>query len=92
MANGWKGNTVDAVQTPHGVTTIDNIGIAVAQELVIPQVPVMVRQMSDPLPQSMLGRFGNSKTWGEALQYRTGNQRLPLPSTGTQTRPRLPGS
>lgn len=92
MANGWNGKAVDAVQTPHGITSIDNTRIAVAQELGIPQVPVMVRQMSDPLPQSMLGRFGNSKTWGEALQYRTGNQRPPLPSTGTPTRPRLPGS
>ena len=92
MANGWNGKAVDAVQTPHGITSIDNTRIAVAQELGIPQVPVMVRQMSDPLPQSMLGRFGNSKTWGEALQFRTGNQRPPLPSTGTPTRPRLPGS
>ncbi|MCY2981897.1 MAG: hypothetical protein NTU79_24820 [Planctomycetota bacterium] len=92
MANGWNGKAVDAVQTPHGVTTIDNTRIAVAQELGIPQVPVIVRQMSDPLPQSMLGRFGNSKTWGEALQYRTGNQRPPLPSSGTPARPRLPGS
>ena len=92
MANGWNGAAINAVETPNGITTIDNTRIAVATELNIPQVPVMVWQTSGPLPPSMLGRFGDAKTWGEALQFRTGNQRPPLPATGTPTPPRLPGN
>lgn len=74
------------------IVTIDNTRIAIARELGIKEVPVKTRQMSDPLPESMLGRFGNARTWGEALLHWTGNQRPPLPPTGTPDIPRLPGS
>ncbi len=64
--------------------------IAIARELGITEVPVKIRLPSDPLPDSMLGRFGDARTWGEALRFRTGNQRPPLPPTGTPNVPRLP--
>ncbi len=87
---GWNGPAVDAVNTSKGVVTIDNTRIAIARELGITDIPVNVRSPSDPLPKSMLGRFGNARTWGEALHYRTSNQRPPLPATGTLASPRLP--
>jgi len=90
MKDGWNGPAVDAIETPRGLVTIDNTRIAVARELRIGEVPVKVRLPSDPLPSSMLGRFGNSRTWGEALQFRTGRQRPPLPTNGTLDPPRMP--
>ena len=90
MRNGWNGPAVDAVETPQGLVTIDNTRIAVARELGIGEVPVKVRLPSDPLPPSMLGRFGDSRTWGEALQFRTGRQRPPLSTSGTLDPPRMP--
>ena len=90
MRNGWNGPAVDAVRTPDGIVTIDNTRIAIARELGIPEVPVKIHLPSDPLPESMLGRFGDAKTWGEALLHRTGGQRPPLGPTGTPTIPRLP--
>lgn len=90
MRNGWNGPAVDAVETADGIVTIDNTRIAIARELGITEVPVKIRLPSDPLPESMLGRFGDARTWGEALQFRTGNQRPPLPPTGTPNAPRLP--
>jgi hypothetical protein len=73
------------VDAPNGFTRI-----AIARELGITEVPVKIRLPSDPLPDSMLGRFGDARTWGEALRFRTGNQRPPLPPTGTPNVPRLP--
>jgi len=90
MRNGWNGPAVDAVETADGIVTIDNTRIAVARELGIREVPVKIHAPSEPLPESMLGRFGNARTWGEALGQRTGGQRPPLPSTGTPDTPRLP--
>lgn len=90
MRSGWNGPAVDAVTSPHGLVTLDNTRIAVARELAIREVPVKVRLPSDPLPPSMLGRFGNAKTWGEALQLRTGGQHPPLPPSGTVDPPRMP--
>jgi RHS repeat-associated protein len=90
MKGGWNGPAVDAVATSKGLVTVDNTRIAVARELGIREVPVTIRLPSDPLPPSMLGRFGNARTWGEALQVRTGNQRPPLPPTGTLDPPRMP--
>jgi filamentous hemagglutinin len=90
MRNGWNGPAVDAVRTPDGIVTIDNTRIAIARERGITEVPVKIRLPSDSLPESMLGRFGEAKTWGEALLYRTGRQQPPLPSTGTPVSPRLP--
>ena len=34
---GWDGDPVDVVQTPEGLTTIDNTRVAVAQELGLPE-------------------------------------------------------
>ena len=90
---GWDGPPIDAVRTPEGIVTIDNTRVALAQELGITRIPVRVWNLSDPLPQAMIerGRFGLSRTWGEALAYRAGRQRPPLDPTGTTQRPRLPG-
>ncbi|MEI8020307.1 MAG: hypothetical protein WCH39_19050, partial [Schlesneria sp.] len=90
MKNGWNGPAVDAVQTAGGIVTLDNTRIAIAREFGINNVPVTIHLPSDPLPKSMLGRFGNAKTWGEALKFRTGQQRPPLPPTGTSSPPRIP--
>ncbi len=88
--NGWSGPPVDAVATPDGIVTIDNTRVAVAREQGLPEIPVTVHAADEPLPASMQGRFGDSKTWGEALAYRTAHQRPPLPPTGTTDPPRLP--
>ena len=87
---GWAGDPVDAVRTPDGITTIDNTRVAVARELGIKEIPVRVHAPNEPLPPDMIGRFGDAKTWGEALAQRTGNQRPPLPPTGTPDAPRMP--
>ncbi len=52
---------------------------AVARELGIKEIPVRVHAPNEPLPPDMIGRFGDAKTWGEALAQRTGNQKPPLP-------------
>jgi hypothetical protein len=90
MKGGWNGPAVDAVETADGVVTIDNTRVAIARELGMEEIPVNVHLPSDPLPESMLGRFGDAKTWGEALAQRTGKQRPPLPFSGTPDTPRLP--
>ena len=90
IRNGWNGPAVSGVQTTDGIVTIDNTRIAIAREFGLSEVPVMVRQLSDPLPDSMIGRFGDARTWGEALQFRTGHQIPPLTPTGTSNPPRLP--
>ena len=90
--NGFNGPAVDAVQTPDGIVTLDNTRIAIARELGIPEVPVKIRLPSDRLPDSMLGRFGDAQTFGEALIQRTSRQRPPLGPTGTPTTPRLPNN
>ena len=88
-------NPVNVVKTPVSLTTIDNTRVAVAQELGIEKITVVVREYNDPLPELMIKakRFGNAKTWGQALEYRTGNQRPdPLPRYGTAHRPYLPSA
>jgi hypothetical protein len=87
---GWAGDPVDAVRTADGITTIDNTRVAVARELGIQEIPVRVHAPSEPLPPDMIGRFGDARTWGEALAQRTANQRPPLPPTGTPDAPRMP--
>ncbi|MDX1994451.1 MAG: hypothetical protein SF029_18860 [bacterium] len=86
-------NPVNVVRTPEGLTTIDNTRVAVAQELAIEQIPVVIREFTEPLPAIMIKarRFGEAKTWGEALMHRTQNQRPePLPPFGTAQRPAMP--
>ena len=90
MKGGWNGPAIDAVETSRGVTAIDNTRLAVAREMGLTEIPVKVHLPSDSLPASMAGRFGTAKTWGEALQFRTGMQTPPLPFEGTMNPPRMP--
>ena len=88
-------NPINVIRTPVSLTTIDNTRVAIAQELGISEISVVVHNYDDPLPEIMIKarRFGTSKTWGEALDYRTGNQRpTGLPRYGTPERPHLPSS
>ena len=89
---GWKGDPIDAVETPEGLVAMDNTRPAVAQELGIPEIPVRVHPSYESLPRPMIdqARFGPSTTWGEALRYRTARQKPPLGPSGTPARPRLP--
>jgi len=92
--NGWDpAGTVDVVQTPTSLTTMDNTRVAVAQELGIEEITINIHQMNDLLPENMISneRFGNATTWGEALSFRTSSQNNPsIDSYGTPQRPRLP--
>jgi hypothetical protein len=89
-AHGYKGDPIDVVRLEDGsLVAIDNTRPAVAAELGI-NVRARVRHPSEPLPGEMIGRFGEAKTWGEALQYRTSHQDPPLPGTGASGLPRLP--
>jgi hypothetical protein len=81
---------IDVVQTRDGLVTVDHTRPAVARELGLSKAPVRVHAPGDPLPANMKGRFGTARTWGEALEYRTGKQVPPLPPTGTAKVPRLP--
>lgn len=86
-------NPVNVVQTPVGLTTIDNTRIAVALELGLEDVPVVIHQFDDPLPENMvrIRRFGDARTWGDALLYRTEQQRPdPLPPYGIFEKPVMP--
>lgn len=70
-------NPVNVVRTPSGLTTIDNTRVAIAQELDIEQITVVIHEFDDTLPEIMIRmkRFGDAKTWGEALEYRISHQR-----------------
>ena len=80
------------VRTPDGLVTVDHTRAAVAVEKGVGTLQARVYEASDPLPKDMLAnkRFGDATTWGEAAAYRAGNQRPPLPPTGTKTIPKLP--
>jgi RHS repeat-associated protein len=88
--HGYRGDPIDVVRTSHGLATIDNTRPAVAVELGISKIPARAHDSADLLPATMRHRFGNAKTWGDAVVYRTSKQRPPLPPTGTQNPPRLP--
>ncbi|TDH19697.1 hypothetical protein EXU57_22585, partial [Segetibacter sp. 3557_3] len=88
--NGYKGDPIDVVETPVGLVTVDHTRAAVALELGITQIPARIHKLSETLPSEMAGRFGNSKTWGDAIAYRASTQTPPLPPTGTTTPPKLP--
>jgi len=86
-------NPVTVIRTPNGLTTIDNTRVAVAQELQLDKITVVVKNYDESLPPIMVKarRFGEAKTWGEALRYRTSHQRPePLPPYGTPVRPYMP--
>lgn len=86
--NGWDGPPIDAVRTREGVVAIDNTRVLAARDAGLDTIPVNVHDAADALPPNMAGRFGESRTWGEAVIYRTSRQNPPLPETGTRTRPR----
>jgi hypothetical protein len=88
--NGYKGPPIDVIQMADGIVTVDHTRAVVALELGIPTIPATLHLPGDPLPASMLGRFGAARTWGEAAAYRALTQRPPLPSIGTTTPPKLP--
>lgn len=77
--NGWKGDPIDVVSMLDGkYTTIDNTRLAAARAAGI-DVRAIIRDYSDPLPDSMIERFTTSKgipeTWGSALELRIGKQK-----------------
>ncbi|GEM_PF-1796924 len=86
-------NPVNVVRTPISLTTLDNTRVVIAQELGIEKIPVMIQEFDTPLPELMIKAkwFGEAKTWGEALLYRTSNQYPEsLPPYGTPERPSTP--
>ena len=84
---GWDGPPIDVVKTPSGMVTVDHTLAAVALELGMSKIPVRVHRPHDKLPQEMVGRFGSSTTWGEAIAQRAGNQVPPPPANGTDIPP-----
>lgn len=90
LANGWNGPPINAVRTVDGITTLDNTRVVIACELGLEAIPVNVWTPFEPLPESMVGRFGDALTWGQALAHRLSNQRPRLGPTGTASRPILP--
>jgi RHS repeat-associated protein len=91
MEKGWEGDPINVVETSEGFVTIDNTRVVVARDLGMAEIPVNIHKMTDLLPESMIGRFGDATTWGEALIYRTSSQNPPLPYTGTKKIPYVKG-
>ena len=74
---GWEGEPVDVVRMPDKkLTSIDNTRINAAREAGI-DVKAKIHEFNDPLPMEMIKmkRFGNAKTWGEAISQRIKDQR-----------------
>lgn len=90
LSNGYKGPPIDVVRFPYGNVTLDHTRAAIALEQGITRIPATIRMPNELLPKDMIGRFGNAKTWGEAVIQRTSNQRPPLSPQGTTVPPRLP--
>jgi filamentous hemagglutinin len=84
------------MKTADGLVTVDHTRATLALELGIDRIPARIHQPTDVLPKSMTipgrERFGSSKTWGEAIEYRASTQVPPLPPTGTTIPPTLPKS
>lgn len=76
----------------HGLVTLDHTRAAVAAEAGIESIPARIHSPNELLPKEMIKekRFGDARTWGEAVIYRASSQKPPLPSSGTQTAPKLP--
>nr|WP_228198579.1 VENN motif pre-toxin domain-containing protein [Acinetobacter baylyi] len=84
--NGWQGDAVDVVKMPDGaITSFDNTRISAAREAGI-DIKANIRNPGDSLPIDMIesGRFGEAKTWGEAITNRINNQR---PKSFSQSNP-----
>ena len=71
---------IDIVKMGDGIySTVDNTRLLAAQKLGV-NIKSNAHLFGDALPESMLQRFKNNatgeyaKTWGEAIEYRTGNQ------------------
>lgn len=90
LSKGYNGPPIDVVRFPHGNVTLDHTRAAIALEQGITRIPATIRMPNEFLPKDMNGRFGNAKTWGEAVIHRTSNQRPPLSPQGTIIPPRLP--
>ena len=95
--DGWKGDPVDVVKMPDGAyTSMDNTRISAARDAGI-DVQANVRGFNDPLPADMIAtrRFGDAKTWGEALTGRISNQKPPsfgnANPNGSPTPPKVTG-
>ncbi|MBI5373721.1 MAG: hypothetical protein HZA79_16975 [Sphingobacteriales bacterium] len=80
VASG-KYDPIDIVKMGDGMySTIDNTRLLAAQQLGL-DIKATVHSFEDALPKTMLERFENpakkgefAKTWGEAIQFRTGRQ------------------
>ncbi len=72
-AKGWAGPPIDVVQMGDGIVTVDNTRL-LASHMTSTPVQAIVHGAEEALPESMSGRFGSAKTWGEAVQYRIANQ------------------
>jgi phage-related protein len=74
-------HTINAVRTPNGIVMIDNTRAAVALDLGIKEIPILVHDAGDlisdldnPILAGGQRRFGNVRTWGEALDARIAAQ------------------
>jgi RHS repeat-associated protein len=93
MSSGnYNFDPIDVVKYDHALVTLDHTRAAIALEKNFKSIPARIHNPNDPLPLEMIKekRFGDAKTWGEAVIYRASNQIPPLPATGTKTPPRLP--
>lgn len=90
-ANGYgELPPLDVVITRSGPVALDNTRPAVARELGLRSVAVRAHAPDELLPEDMLGRFGDARTWGQAAAWRAGRQSPKLPPEGTDVPPRLP--
>ena len=74
---GWQGEPVDVIKMPDNkLTSMDNTRIRAARDAGI-EIKANVHNFNDPLPDRMItsGRFGDAKTWGEAITKRISDQR-----------------
>jgi len=77
---GWRGDPIDVVHMPDGIlTSVDNTRLAAAREAGI-NIQANIHGFNDPLPDEfyLTRRFGDARTWGEAVLYRIRRQRPPV--------------
>ncbi len=51
---------------------MDHTRIAALKQAGVTKVKAIIHELNETLPEGMVGRFGNARTWEEAVQYRTG--------------------
>ena len=77
--NGWVGEPIDLVRMPDGgLTSVDNSRLLAANVTGI-NIEATIHNMDDPIASVIAPRFTSRAgqlplTWGEAIQYRIGNQ------------------